>query len=79
MKIEGLLKILSTSCFLFSLHQGTLSILSFLRIQNYMLSLMNEINPCITFTTCFVCDTKQVFPKKKGLLPRMGPWSLYHV
>ena len=42
MLIKGILK----SCFLISLHQGTLSILCF-RIQDYMLSLMNEVDQCL--------------------------------
>ena len=41
MLIRGILK----SYFLISLHQGTLSILCSI-IQGYMLSLMNEVDPC---------------------------------
>jgi len=26
---------------------------------------MNEVNPCIVFAACFVCDTKQVFLTKR--------------
>ena len=42
MLIKGILK----SWFWISLHQGTLSILCS-RIQGYMLSLMNEVDPCL--------------------------------
>ena len=27
-----------------------------------MLSLMNEVDPCVAFAMCFVCDTKSNFP-----------------
>ena len=49
MKVEGILK----SCFLILLHQGTLSLL-YSRIQGYMLSLMNEIDPCVASAVGFV-------------------------
>jgi len=49
MKIEGYLK----SCFLILLHKVTLSVLCS-RIQGYMLSLVNEVDPCVTSTVCFV-------------------------
>ena len=42
MKIKGILK----SWFWISLHQGALSILCS-RIQGYMLSFMNEVDPCL--------------------------------
>ena len=57
MKIEGTLK----SYFLILLHQGTLSVLCS-RIQGYMLSLMNEVDPCVASTVGFVWDVKPVFP-----------------
>ena len=42
MLIKGILK----SCFWISLHQGMLSILCS-RIHGYMLSLINEVDPCL--------------------------------
>ena len=27
-----------------------------------MLSLMNEVDPCVAFAMCFVCDAKPIFP-----------------
>ena len=60
MKIEGILK----SCFWISLHQGTLSVLCS-KIQGYMLSLMNEVDPCVTSTAFFVWDAKQFFQQKE--------------
>ena len=59
-KIEGFLKILFAYYFLFSLHQGTLSILCS-RIQSCMLSLMNEVNPCVASVACFVWDANLRF------------------
>ena len=56
MKIEGILK----SCFWISLHQGTLSIL-YSRIQDYMFSLMNKVDPCVASAVGFVWDAKPVF------------------
>ena len=53
MKIEGPLRIISISCFLFSLHQGMFSILCS-RIQSCMLSLINGVDPYIAFAACFV-------------------------
>jgi len=32
------------------------------RIQGYMLSLINKIDPCVAFVACFVWDAKPVFP-----------------
>ena len=49
MKIEGILK----SCFLILLHQGTLSFLCS-KIQGYMLSLMNKVDPCVASAVSFV-------------------------
>ena len=46
MKIVGLLRIQSISCFWFLLNQGKLSILCS-RIQDCMLSLMKKIDPCV--------------------------------
>ena len=60
-KIECLFKILSTSCFLFSLHQSTLSILCS-RIQSCMLSLMNKVDRWFASVACFVWGTKLFFP-----------------
>ena len=60
MKIEGTLRIISISCFLFSLHHDMLSIYCS-RIQSCMLSLMNGVNPCVAFATCFVWDAKLPF------------------
>ena len=57
MKIKGFLN----PCFLFSLHQGTFFVL-YSRTQGYMLSLMNEVDPCVASTACFVWDAKPVFP-----------------
>ena len=62
MELELRFKVFS-SLFWISLHQGTLSVLCS-RIQGHMLSLMNEVDPCIAFTTCFVSDAKPVFPTK---------------
>ena len=56
MKIKGLLK----PCFWISRHQATLSLLYF-RIQGYMLSLINKVNSCVAFTTCFIWDAKLCF------------------
>ena len=47
MKIKGILK----SWFWISLHQGMLSILCS-RIQGYMLSLMNEVDPWLLLSLC---------------------------
>ena len=57
MKIEGILK----SCFWILLHQGMLSLL-YSRIQGYILSFMNEVDPCVAFAMGFVWDAKPVFP-----------------
>ena len=57
MKIEGILK----SCFLILLHQGTLSLLCS-KIQGYMLSLMNKVDPCVASAVSFVWDAKPIFP-----------------
>ena len=63
MLIKGILK----SWFWISLHQGTLSIFCS-RIQGYMLSLMNEVNPCsIASAVCFVWDAKPDFATKSTL------------
>ena len=57
-KIKGILK----SCFWISLRQGMLSILCS-RIQGYMISLMNEVDPCLLLPLCvFVWDAKPNFP-----------------
>ena len=57
MKIEGIPK----SCFWILLHQDTLSVFCS-RIQGYMLSLMNEVDPCVASAVGFVWDGKLVFP-----------------
>ena len=49
------------SCFLILLHQGTFSLLCS-RIQGYLLSLMNKVDPCVASATCFVWNAKPVFP-----------------
>ena len=76
MKIEDILK----SWFWISLHQGTLSILCF-RIQGYMLSLMNEVDPCLLFPLCVLYEMQnQIFQhfslllgfQRVGLLRREG-------
>ena len=59
MKIEGILKF----CFWISPHQGMLSFLCS-RIQGYVLSLLNEVDPCVASAVDFVWDTKLVFPTK---------------
>ena len=60
MKIVGLLRIQSISCFWFLLNQGKLSILCS-RIQDCMLSLMNKIDPCVASPTCYAWDGKLCF------------------
>ena len=57
MKIEGILK----SCFWILLYQGTLSPLC-PKIQDNMLSLINEVDPCVAFAVGFVWDAKPFFP-----------------
>ena len=49
------------SSLVFSLHQGTLSALCS-RIQGYMLSLINEVDPCVASAVGFVWDAKLAFP-----------------
>ena len=51
MEIKGILK----SRFLFSLHQGTFSILCS-KIQGYMLSSMNEVDPCLLLPLCVLYE-----------------------
>ena len=51
MKIKGILKF----WFWISLHQGTLSIL-YSRIQSYMLSFMNEVDPCLLLPPCVLYE-----------------------
>ena len=51
MKIKGILK----SWFWISQHQGTLSFLCS-RIQGYMLSLMNEVNPWLLLPLCVLYE-----------------------
>ena len=51
MKIRGILK----SWFWISLHQGTLSILCS-RIQGYMLSLMNDVDPWLLLPLCVLYE-----------------------
>ena len=63
MKIEGILKF----CFWILLPQGTFSLLCS-RIQDYMLSLMNEVDPCVTFAVGFVWDAKPIFPTSISML-----------
>ena len=47
--------------FWISLHQGTHFLLCS-RIQGYMLSLMNKVDPCVAYVVGFVWDAKLVFP-----------------
>ena len=48
-------------CFWISLHQGTLSILSS-RIQDYMLSFMNEVDSCLLLLLCVLYEMQnQIF------------------
>ena len=66
MKIKGILK----SWFWISLHWGTLSIFCS-RIQGYMLSLMNEVNPWLLLPLCVLYEIQnrifqQVEVKRKG-------------
>ena len=57
MKIRGILK----SWFWISLHQGTLFIFCS-RIQGYMLSLMNEVDPCLFLSLCILYEMQnQIF------------------
>ena len=56
MNINGILKF----CFWITLHQGTLSFLCS-RIQGYMLSLMNKVDPCIAPAMDIVWDAKPIF------------------
>ena len=79
MKIERILKFF----FWISLHQGTLSLLCF-RIQGYMLSLMNEVDPCVASAMGFVWDAKTNFSNSKPIvistvnLPNLYPqkWEI---
>ena len=57
MEIEGILK----SCLWILLHQGMFSLLHS-KIQGYMLSLMNEVDPSVAYAVGFVWDVKPVFP-----------------
>ena len=57
MEIEGILK----SCIWILLHQGMFSLLHS-KIQGYMLSLMNEVDPSVASAVGFKWDTKPVFP-----------------
>ena len=56
MLIRGILK----SWFWISLHQSTLSILCS-RIQGYILSLMNEVDPCLLFSLCVLYEMQNQF------------------
>ena len=57
MKIKGILK----WWFWISLHQGTLPILCS-RIQGYMLSFMNEVDPCLLLPPCVLYEIQnQIF------------------
>ena len=57
MKIKGILKF----WLWISLHQGTLSIL-YSRIQGYMLSFMNEVDPCLLLPLCVLYEIQnQIF------------------
>ena len=57
MKIKDILK----SWFWILLHQGTLSILCS-KIQGYMLSLMNEVYPCLLLSLCVLYEMQnQIF------------------
>ena len=57
MKIKGILK----SCFWILLHQDMLSFL-YSRIQDYMLSIINEVDSCVASAVSFVWDVKPIFP-----------------
>ena len=60
MKIKDILK----SWFWISQHQGTLSILCS-RIQDYMLSLMNEVDPWLLLLLCVLYEMQnQIFQHK---------------
>ena len=57
MKIKGIFK----SWFWISLHQGMLSIL-YSRIQGYILSFMNEVDPCLLLPRCVLYEMQnQIF------------------
>ena len=63
MKIKGILK----SWFWILLHQGTLSIL-YSRIQGYMLSFMNEVDPCLLLPPCVLYEIEnQIFSNTLNL------------
>ena len=63
-KIESILK---SFFLLILLHQCRLSLL-YSRIQDYMLSLMNEVNPCAAFVVGFVWEAKPAFSTQGPLL-----------
>ena len=61
MKIKGILK----SWFWISLHQGMLSIICS-RIQGYMLSLMNEVDPCLLLLLCVLYEMQNQIFQQSG-------------
>ena len=70
MKIKGILKY----WFWISPHQGTLSILCF-RIQGYMLSLMNEVDPWLLLPLCVLYEIQnQIFQHPHLVWRCLGPF-----
>ena len=66
-KIRGILK----SWFWISRHEGTLSILCS-RIQSYILSLMNKVDPCLLFSLCVLYEMQNKISQQT-----VTPLSLY--
>ena len=54
-----------------SLQQGTLSILCS-RIQGYMLSLMNEVDPCLLLPLCVLYEMQNQFFQHEESSPEGG-------
>ena len=61
MLIRGILK----SCFLISLHEGTLSIFCS-RIQGYMLFLLNEVDPYLLLLLFVLYEMQNQFSQQYG-------------
>ena len=61
------LKVFSSFFFLILLPQGTFSLLCS-KIQDYMLSLINKVDPCVTSAIGFVWDAKPIFPTSISML-----------